>query len=107
MEGSMMLRWRSCAGCFTRANVPVSSAFSTTLGALMKKIFLVFVLAAAAGSFAQRAVARPGRAGAAAGQTAKEKESARWEREAASVTIIRDDWGIAHVHGKTDAGAVF
>src|SRR5487761_1018711 len=32
---------------------------------------------------------------------------ARWEREAASVTIIRDDWGIAHVHGKTDAGAVF
>jgi acyl-homoserine-lactone acylase len=34
-------------------------------------------------------------------------EVARWEREAANVTIIRDDWGIAHVHGKTDADAVF
>ncbi len=32
---------------------------------------------------------------------------ARWEKEAADVTIIRDDWGIAHVHGKTDADAVF
>ena len=31
----------------------------------------------------------------------------RWEREAASVTITRDDWGIAHVYGKTDADAVF
>jgi acyl-homoserine-lactone acylase len=34
-------------------------------------------------------------------------EVARWEREAASVTIIRDDWGIAHIYGKTDADAVF
>ena len=25
----------------------------------------------------------------------------------AAITIIRDDWGIAHVHGKTDADAVF
>lgn len=32
---------------------------------------------------------------------------ARWEKEAASVTITRDDWGIAHIHGKTDADAVF
>jgi acyl-homoserine-lactone acylase len=32
---------------------------------------------------------------------------ARWEREASNVTITRDDWGIAHVHGKTDADAVF
>ena len=31
----------------------------------------------------------------------------RLQREAASVTIVRDDWGIAHVHGKTDADAVF
>ena len=35
------------------------------------------------------------------------RELARWEREARAVTIIRDDWGIAHVHGKTDADAVF
>ena len=32
---------------------------------------------------------------------------ARWQHEAGSVTIIRDDWGIAHVYGKTDADAVF
>jgi len=31
----------------------------------------------------------------------------RWERQAAAVTITRDDWGIAHVHGRTDADAVF
>ncbi len=31
----------------------------------------------------------------------------RWEREARAVTIVRDDWGIAHVHGRTDADAVF
>jgi acyl-homoserine-lactone acylase len=34
-------------------------------------------------------------------------EQARWQREAQAVTITRDDWGIAHVHGKTDADAVF
>ena len=34
-------------------------------------------------------------------------ETARWEREARNVTIIRDDWGIAHIHGKSDAGTVF
>jgi acyl-homoserine-lactone acylase len=34
-------------------------------------------------------------------------ERARWEREAQNVTITRDDWGIAHVHGKSDADAVF
>ncbi|MBV8154745.1 MAG: penicillin acylase family protein [Candidatus Eremiobacteraeota bacterium] len=32
---------------------------------------------------------------------------ARWQREAADVTIVRDDWGIAHVHGTSDADAVF
>jgi acyl-homoserine-lactone acylase len=34
-------------------------------------------------------------------------DTSRWKTEAAAVTIIRDDWGIAHVHGKTDADAVF
>src|SRR5579863_8124221 len=34
-------------------------------------------------------------------------ETARWEKEAKNVTIIRDDWGIAHVYGKTDADTVF
>jgi len=31
----------------------------------------------------------------------------RWNAEAARVTITRDDWGIAHVSGPTDADAVF
>ena len=34
-------------------------------------------------------------------------EQERWQQQAANVTITRDDWGIAHVHGKTDADAVF
>ncbi|HET7585907.1 MAG TPA: penicillin acylase family protein [Gemmatimonadaceae bacterium] len=34
-------------------------------------------------------------------------ELARWQREAQNVTIIRDDWGIAHVYGHSDADAVF
>jgi acyl-homoserine-lactone acylase len=34
-------------------------------------------------------------------------EAARWRAEAARVTIVRDDWGIAHVRGRTDADAVF
>ncbi len=32
---------------------------------------------------------------------------ARWKAEASRVTITRDDWGIAHVHGTSDADAVF
>jgi len=35
------------------------------------------------------------------------QDLARWERQAHNVTIIRDDWGIPHVYGKTDADAVF
>jgi acyl-homoserine-lactone acylase len=34
-------------------------------------------------------------------------EMAEWQAQARNVTIIRDDWGIAHVYGKTDADAVF
>jgi len=34
-------------------------------------------------------------------------EVAKWEKQAKNVSIIRDDWGIAHVTGKTDADAVF
>ncbi|MBL8553305.1 MAG: penicillin acylase family protein [Phenylobacterium sp.] len=32
---------------------------------------------------------------------------AEWKGQAARVSIVRDDWGIAHVRGKTDADAVF
>jgi acyl-homoserine lactone acylase PvdQ len=34
-------------------------------------------------------------------------ERARWEARARDVTITRDDWGIAHIKGKTDADAIF
>ena len=40
-------------------------------------------------------------------RAASKAEVARWQREAARTSIIRDDWGIAHVYGKTDADAVF
>src|SRR6478735_184615 len=35
------------------------------------------------------------------------QEIARWQKQAKSITIIRDTWGIPHVYGKTDADAVF
>src|SRR5690349_12923549 len=56
----------------------------------MKKV--VLIIAIASFSFCARAQRNP--------------DLARWQREAQSVTIIRDNWGIAHVHGKTDADAV-
>jgi acyl-homoserine-lactone acylase len=34
-------------------------------------------------------------------------EQARWQAAANNTVIVRDDWGIAHVHGKSDADAVF
>ena len=34
-------------------------------------------------------------------------EKARWEQHAKQTKIIRDEWGIPHVYGKTDADAVF
>ena len=34
-------------------------------------------------------------------------EHARWAATAQRIEITRDDWGIAHVHGTTDADAVF
>ncbi len=44
---------------------------------------------------------------AAAPRPTPNPERARLEREARDVTITRDTWGIAHIHGKTDADAVF
>src|SRR5690349_7369054 len=34
-------------------------------------------------------------------------EVAAWEQRAARVTITRDEWGIPHVRGTSDADAVF
>ena len=49
-------------------------------------------------------VAAPAAASTAAAPAA---EGARWAREKAAVTITRADWGVAHVHGHTDADTVF
>ena len=40
-------------------------------------------------------------------QPASKQDVAAWQQQAQHVTIIRDDWGIPHVYGKTDADAVF
>jgi acyl-homoserine-lactone acylase len=57
------------------------------------KLHLALLLAAACASFGLQAAANP--------------EAARWKQHARNVTIIRDDWGIAHIYGKTDADTVF
>ncbi|MFN3432828.1 MAG: penicillin acylase family protein [Sphingomonas sp.] len=38
---------------------------------------------------------------------APDPELTRWQAQAAQVTITRDDWGIPHIRGHTDADAVF
>ena len=40
-------------------------------------------------------------------QPVSKTEITRWEQQAKQVTIIRDNWGIPHIYGKTDANAVF
>ena len=45
--------------------------------------------------------------GTLAAHAATKQEIESWERQARNVTISRDDWGIAHVYGKTDADTVF
>jgi acyl-homoserine lactone acylase PvdQ len=40
-------------------------------------------------------------------QSFSKEEVVRWEKQAKNVTIIRDNWGIPHIFGKSDADAVF
>ncbi|MEJ7625649.1 MAG: penicillin acylase family protein [Ferruginibacter sp.] len=40
-------------------------------------------------------------------QANNKAEIIRWELQAKQVTVIRDNWGIPHIYGKTDADAVF
>jgi len=46
-------------------------------------------------------------AGPALGQAFTPTEIARWQRQAQQVRIVRDEWGVPHVSGPTDADAVF
>jgi acyl-homoserine lactone acylase PvdQ len=55
---------------------------------MMKKLALVVAVAFAACS----GDAKP----------APDPEVARWEAQAQRISIVRDDWGIPHIHGKTD-----
>jgi acyl-homoserine-lactone acylase len=43
----------------------------------------------------------------AAAQQPSTQEVGRWQQQARNVTILRDDWGIPHISGKSDADAVF
>src|SRR5262245_38690073 len=61
----------------------------------MKKLTLCFVFAIAF------------QLGSGASTSRQNPDLQRWDQLARNVTIIRDDWGIAHVYGKTDADAVF
>jgi acyl-homoserine-lactone acylase len=56
----------------------------------MKKVFFVLGIAIASSVSAQAPA-----------------NLAAWEKQAKGITITRDDWGIAHVRGHTDADAVF
>ncbi|OSZ81444.1 acylase [Chitinophagaceae bacterium IBVUCB2] len=40
-------------------------------------------------------------------QSFSKDEINRWEKQSKQVTIVRDNWGIPHIYGKTDADAVF
>lgn len=62
----------------------------------MKHLLLVLALVAAS-------CARD----AATESTTAQGDAARWQQQTSSITIVRDDWGIPHVYGKTDADAVF
>ncbi len=57
----------------------------------MKKLALVIIVAGLAG----------------VPYAAADKDVAGWEKQAQTITITRDDWGIPHIVGKTDADAVF
>ncbi|AVT41538.1 penicillin acylase family protein [Plantactinospora sp. BB1] len=59
----------------------------------------------AAGAAAVAAGLPSGAAAAAPAQAGP--DPARWRKQATRVTIVRDDWGIPHVRGHTDADAVF
>ena len=61
----------------------------------MKKLVLVAAMCAAACSTPAKATVD------------QDNRVPAWETRAKGITIIRDDWGIPHVYGKTDADVVF
>ena len=72
----------------------------------MKKILILmmFALAACSGQEGNQATESDA---ASSGDAEVSDEVARWEAQAKNITIIRDQWGVPHIYGKTDADAVF
>src|SRR5690349_1548813 len=62
----------------------------------MKKFIVLLALTISA-ACATKAVEAP----------ADSPDLAAWKKRAETITIIRDDWGIPHISGKTDADVVF
>lgn len=72
----------------------------------MRRLLTLLLCACAAhASFGPAARATPDPA--AAGSHIDGAALARWRRESRAVRIVRDQWGIAHAHGKSDADTVF
>jgi acyl-homoserine-lactone acylase len=74
------------------------------------RLLLLAVLCtlSAAGVAAASSVGAAGTAIAASDAAmASNGEAARWQQFARNVRIVRDNWGIAHIYGKSDADAVF
>jgi acyl-homoserine-lactone acylase len=63
----------------------------------MKKLALVLVVALSACSSP-----RPGVV-----EAPTNPDLGAWQKRAEGITIIRDDWGVPHIYGKTDADVVF
>ena len=72
---------------------------------MLRRLFMTLALALALPSAAAAATATP--ATRLTASATPSKEMLRWREAARRVTITRDDWGIAHIRGKTDADAVF
>src|SRR5215210_5890000 len=61
----------------------------------MKKLVLALTLTLSACA-TQRAAPPP-----------ESPEVTAWKQRAQTITIVRDDWGVPHIYGKTDADVVF
>src|SRR5580698_2835468 len=65
--------------------------FSKTVVTMTKRLFIVLIFSPFF-AFAQNY---------------NKKEIEKFDKQAKEVTIIRDNWGVPHIYGKTDANAVF
>ena len=74
---------------------------------MLRRLVLTLALALVAPAAAAAAATPPPAAVRTTASALPSKEMLRWRETARRVTIVRDDWGIAHIRGRTDADAVF